>query len=118
MTVPVAGSVRDVNVRVAACESVLDAGDVMTDAMVVPSAIPGPVITWPDLKSGERVFKPAKTLYRVNDWAFSPSTTQAGRSRLFPQPAGPAYLRWIVMPEEIRSRFWSLPARLGSRVYP
>jgi hypothetical protein len=30
---------------VAACERVTDAGDVMTDAMVVPSAIPGPVIT-------------------------------------------------------------------------
>jgi hypothetical protein len=29
MTVPVAGAVRDVNVRVAACESVIDAGDVM-----------------------------------------------------------------------------------------
>ena len=30
----------------------------------------------------------------------------------------PDYLRWMVIPEEMRSRFWSLPARLGSRVYP
>ncbi len=30
----------------------------------------------------------------------------------------PDYLRWMVIPEEIRNRFWSLPARLGSRVYP
>jgi len=28
------------------------------------------------------------------------------------------YLRWIVIPVEMRSRFWSLPARLGRRVYP
>jgi hypothetical protein len=29
-----------------------------------------------------------------------------------------SYFKWIVMPEEIRNRFWSLPARLGNRVYP
>ena len=31
---------------------------------------------------------------------------------------GPDYWRWMVIPEEMRSRFWSLPARLGNRVYP
>jgi hypothetical protein len=40
------------------------------------------------------------------------------RVRTYAQMEPRPYFRWIVIPEEIRSRFWSLPARLGSRVYP